>query len=338
MGLKKMFSKSHKMEAIPIVDKAPEKYDTYEWTLSDEYAAIAAKVLHENESVRTQSLAQMREWIAKDPYIVSCRTDAAFLMRFLRVKKFNVPAACAQLTKYLVNRQLYPAWYTRLDVDDPLIVKLLLDGFFIPLPDRDSRGRQIVIYRFQNLDPAKYTSTDVFRLQELCFQTMFDDEESQICGYVCVFDYSGMTMQHVAMFSLVDFRNFCSLVRKSVPIRITSILVLNMPAFLHAFYEITMSILQQKLRERFQMFKNLEDFRKEVDIEMFPVEYGGKLKIKSIMQDFQRRMHAKREKILALDEMCIDIPKDMKGEWYQQDSNGNIEAGVIGSFRKLEVD
>lgn len=325
------------MEAIPHVDKAPEKYDTYECKLSPVYVEIAAKALHENESVRTQALAQMREWIAKDPYIKKCRTDAAFLIRFLRVKKFNVPSACLLLQKYLINRQIYPHWFHKLDVDDPKIVKLLNDGFFIPLPEKDARGRQVVIYRFHNLDSTKYTSTDVFRLQEMCYQTMFDDEESQIAGYVTVFDYSGITMQHVAMFSLVDFRNFCSLVRKSVPIRITSLLVLNMPVFLQAFYEITMSIMQQKLRERFRLLK-LEDLKKEVNIDQFPEEYGGKLKIKEIMSDFQKKMHTKREKLLAFDDMYIDVPKDMNGDWYQQDSNGNIEAGIIGSFRKLEVD
>lgn len=326
------------MDATLIVDKAPEKYDTYEFKLSNVYLEIAAKALHENETIRTQSLIQMREWIAKDPYIKKCRTDASFLIRFLRVKKYNVPAACAFLTKYLINRQLYPHWFKKLDVEDPLIVNLLLDGFFVPLPEKDSRGRQVIIYCFENLDPTKYTSTEVFRLQEMCYQTLFDDEESQIAGYVCIFDYSGITMQHVAMFSLLDFKNWCSLVRKSVPIRITSVLVLNMPGFLQAFYEVTMTVMQQKLRERFRLFKNLEDFQKEVDINIFPVEYGGKLKIKSIVSDFHKVIQTKREKILALDEMYIEVPKDMNGEWYQHDSNGNIEAGVIGSFRKLEVD
>lgn len=326
------------MDAIPIVDKSPEKYDTYEFKLPTVYLEIAAKALHENEAIRTQSLAQMREWIAKDPYIKKCRTDASFLIRFLRVKKYNVPSACALLQKYLINRQVYPHWFKKLDVDDPTVIKLLQDGFFIPLPDRDARGRQVIIYRFENLDASKYTSTDVFRLQEMCYQTMFDDEESQIAGYVCVFDYSGMTMQHVAMFSLVDFRNFCSLVRKSVPIRITSLLVINMPVTLQAFYEITMSIMQKKLQERFRTFKRMEDFQKEVDIDIFPEEYGGTKKIKTIVTDFHKKMHLKREKILALDEMYIDSPKDMNGEWFQQDSNGNIESGIIGSFRKLEVD
>lgn len=326
------------MEVIPSVDKSPKKYDKYETKLSKVYLEIAEKALHETESIRTQSLAQMREWISKDPYIKKCRTDALFLIRYLRAKKFNVPAACTLYQKYLINRQVYPDWFKSLDVDDPHLVELLHGGFFVPLPDRDSRGRQVILHRFSHLNADKFTSTDVFRVQEMLHQTMYDDEETQIAGFVYIFDYRGITMKHVAMFSLVDFKNYTKMVRSGCPVRMTSLLVLNMPAFLQAFYEITMAAMQQKVRDRFKMFKSLEDFQKEVDIDIFPEEYGGKMKTENIISEIHKKMQTKREKILALDEMLVDVPKDMNGEWYQQSSNGNIQAGVIGSFRKLDLD
>lgn len=127
------------MEQVPSSDKAPENYDEYEFTLAPMYKEIASKILREDDNIRQQSLNQMREWIAKDPYILRSRTDSNFLLRFLRTKKFNVPAACAMLQKYLANRQVYPKWYKNLDCDDPLLKQLLLDGFFIPLPERDGK-------------------------------------------------------------------------------------------------------------------------------------------------------------------------------------------------------
>jgi hypothetical protein len=65
-------------------------YDTYECTLSPELQKMAKDELREDENTRNQSLAQFREWIAKHPHIKRCRTDAAFLLRFLRVKKYSV--------------------------------------------------------------------------------------------------------------------------------------------------------------------------------------------------------------------------------------------------------
>lgn len=125
------------MEQIPSVDKSPQEYDKYVCTLSPMYVQIAAKALRENETLRQQSLDQMREWIAKDPYIKHCRTDSNFLLRFLRTKKYNVPVACALLQKFLINREMYPKWFKNLDLNDPLLIKLLLDGFFLPLPEKD---------------------------------------------------------------------------------------------------------------------------------------------------------------------------------------------------------
>jgi hypothetical protein len=63
-----------KNQGIPSVNKAPEQYDTYECTLSPELQKMAKDELREDESTRTQSLAQFREWIAKHPHIKRCRT------------------------------------------------------------------------------------------------------------------------------------------------------------------------------------------------------------------------------------------------------------------------
>lgn len=239
--------------SVPSVDKAPAKYEKYEWKLSQRYKEIALKALHENEAVRNQALQQLREWIAKDPHIIAVRTDPNFLLRFLRPCKFNVPATLSMIQRYLTCRDRYARWFKNLNVTDPKLSALFDAGFLIPLPKKDHMGRQVMIYNLGNLDPTKYTSDDVFRLQECIYQTLFEDEESQVAGYVCVFDYSAITLQHCAMFSLTDFRNFVTCVRKTIPIRISGMLVLKLPAFLAAFYEITMSVLSPKLRQRFKV-------------------------------------------------------------------------------------
>lgn len=54
--------------------------------------------------------------------------DAPFLLRFLRTKKYSVPMAQDMLERYLVIRQLYPQWFSKLDVDDPVISDILDSG------------------------------------------------------------------------------------------------------------------------------------------------------------------------------------------------------------------
>lgn len=155
--------------------------------------------------------------------------------------------------RYLTNRQLYSSWYRELNVEEPCISELLDLGVLTPLRKRDSKGRQIWIYEVGHMDPDKHTSTDFFRLQEILYQTCIDDEETQISGLVCVFNYAGVTMKHTAMFPLLEFKNHISCIRKSIPMRIQASLVLNLPLLAQAFYETTCLLISPKLRERFKV-------------------------------------------------------------------------------------
>jgi hypothetical protein len=49
------------------------------------------------------------------------------------------------LERYLVIRQLYPHWFRGLDIDDPAISELLVEGYIVPLPQRDYFGRQVIL-------------------------------------------------------------------------------------------------------------------------------------------------------------------------------------------------
>lgn len=50
----------------------------------------AEEELGENETVKSAKLKQLQERIVCDENIPPCRRDNAFLLRFLRVKKFDV--------------------------------------------------------------------------------------------------------------------------------------------------------------------------------------------------------------------------------------------------------
>ena len=69
--------------------------------------------------------------------------DANFLLRFLRMKKFNVKDSLNLLEKYLKIRSEHPEWFSNLDIKDPRISDLVDRGFFFALPERDSAGRRV---------------------------------------------------------------------------------------------------------------------------------------------------------------------------------------------------
>lgn len=117
----------------------------YKCTLSEETLAIAKEELREDEEIREHSLRNLREWIDKHPTIRNCRTDAPFLLRFLRTKKFSVTLAEEMLERYLTIRQMYSAWFQNLDVMDKDLEAIIDSGYLVPLLKRDREGRQVIL-------------------------------------------------------------------------------------------------------------------------------------------------------------------------------------------------
>lgn len=313
----------------------------YEFTLEPMYREYASKHMHENDNIRYQALIQLREWIDKDLTIKRCRRDPVFLLRFLRFKKFNVQAAYLVLKQYLTGLQIYTKWLINMSVDEKPLLDLLSRGMMIPLSERDELGRQVIVYRFGVIDPDVHTAKDIYRLQTLTYHVLFEDEETQIAGYSFLVDFSGFTLRHVSLFSLLDFKNLANGVKQISAVRICKADILNMSRLLQPFYEVCMAMMLPKLRRRMQLFNSADEFINSHNIErrdIYPKEYGGKKEAKVLAAEFIKKMKSRRELIATVNDMYIELPAHMKNEWYQHDKSSKIETGMVGTFRRLELD
>ncbi|XP_055527050.1 clavesin-2-like [Wyeomyia smithii] len=165
------------------VDKSPDSYDEYKFPLDEHYRKMAQEGLGETDEICQQSLTQMREWIAKHPFIGKCRTDSLFLLRFLRMRKFSVPKAQETLERYLAMRQAFPHWFQKLDPLDADMQELLEDNQFQIL-GQDSKRRTVSLIKLKSFNVEKFTSAHQSRHMQLLLETLFDDERTQIGGYV----------------------------------------------------------------------------------------------------------------------------------------------------------
>ncbi|XP_058464089.1 retinaldehyde-binding protein 1-like [Malaya genurostris] len=318
------------------VNKCPEQYDTYNFSLPERYRKIAQDDLGETDEIREQSLAIMRDWIAKHPSIKTCRTDALFLLRFLRMRKFSIPRAQETLERYLAMRQTFPQWFQNLDPQDETM-RELIDGNQFQILGQDSSGRTVILVQLKNFNPDRFTSTQQTRHMMLPLEITFDDEKTQIGGYVIILDYADFTMHHLAVWSLTDIKNIMDCVNHSLPIRMREVHAIRVPRFAVTVAELAMTCLSTKLRKRIFCHKSMMEAKKHLDESLLTTDYeGGIQDPQELKRKLIESVTEKRHQLLQLDGMEIDATK-YRSMWHQT-SDEDIESGVTGSFRKLTVD
>ncbi|KAF7988467.1 hypothetical protein HCN44_001040 [Aphidius gifuensis] len=305
----------------------------YKCGLSSQDQETARTELREDENIREQSIDQLRQWIKKHSSIKRCRTDSIFLLRFLRTKKFSVPLAQEMLERYLTIRQLYPEWFQNLDINDPDIENIIDSGYLVPLLEKDKQGRQVILSCAGRFDPYKFTSAQMARAHSIVVESLMDEEDNQVHGYIHVNDESGLTMGHVSAWSLTDIKNMLRCIQNSTPMRHKQTHFINIPICASKILEFAVSLLNDKLRSRIMVHKNVEELREAVDPKILPKEYGGKIPLADMIAEFKKKVRAKRTELMALDDMYIELsPKDRCAA-----TNDGL-CGISGSFRKLEVD
>ncbi|XP_052860365.1 clavesin-2-like [Anopheles cruzii] len=322
--------------AAPSLDKCPARYDNEIDELDAHCQQLARDFLRENPTIREQSLVQLRDWIAKHPHIKRCRTDARFLLRFLRTKKYSFINASKMLERYLACRVVHPHWFKGLDIKDREMCDLVEAGFLYPLLEKDARGRTMIFGDAGTLNPKQYTIGHGCRMHMLVGETLYDDASVQCAGFVLVYDLTGISMGLLGLVTLNDIRDLATYLNNAVPMRIQELHFVNTPSLALKIANYTLAVINEKLRNRISCHRNWEDLHKKIDKRLIPQEYGGVIPKATHIEAFKQRCQVYRKPMLALDEMDYEVTRD--SDYWQRSSLGEIESGAIGSFRKLQLD
>ncbi|KAA0200297.1 hypothetical protein HAZT_HAZT007294, partial [Hyalella azteca] len=90
-----------------------------------------------------------------------------------------------------------PEWFANRDPDEPKMRELLQMGLFLPLPDLDPQGRQIVIIRTCGHDPHTTGIEKVFKATHMISDIMCDEIETlSITGFTQILDMAGGSLAH----------------------------------------------------------------------------------------------------------------------------------------------
>lgn len=155
-----------------------------------------------------------------------------------------------------------------------------------------------------------------------------EEEETQIAGTATIIDHEGMTMRQTSMFSVTDIVDFADCIKNSVG-RHKKLYVVNLPPFAHFLLEAARATLNEKLRKRIVIAKDMQDLKNHIDPLLLPREHGGRfteLEHKEHFDNYFRTVKPKLEEIKA---RVVDWNK-------VPELKSTVEK--VGSFRKLDID
>ncbi|ETN60450.1 hypothetical protein AND_007937 [Anopheles darlingi] len=313
------------------VEKCPSRYEENDIdtlaALSEQHRTIAAQELGETDEKRGVAVSAMRQWIASHPHIRKCRTDARFLLRFLRARAYDLDAARITLERYLTMRQTFRLWYENLDPTDRYMRELVeeVQGC-LPL-GVDRAGRMVALVRVRSFDVTRYNCYHLGRFQHMLFEAFFDDVTVQIGGGVAIVDCEAATMGHMMCFKLTDVRNFIECIQHALPVRVKEVHIVRLPMIGQALGNLVLSFAGDELRRRIFFHSTMDEVVKFVDRELLPVEYGGKTKPEEVTAALKQRLATQRDALLLLDQMEIDCAP-YAHFWNQTEADGDVEFGM----------
>ncbi|XP_078005974.1 alpha-tocopherol transfer protein-like isoform X3 [Phascolarctos cinereus] len=174
------------------------KQPGYVCSLTEELITKAREELQEKPEWRLRDVQALRDMVCKDYPNLSTSLDDAFLLRFLRARKFDYDRALQLLVNYHSCRRSWPEVFDNLK---PSALKEVLgSGFLTVLPHSDPRGCQVVCLRPDRWIPSNYPITENIRAIYLTLEKLIQSEETQVNGIVILADYKGVGLAKASHF------------------------------------------------------------------------------------------------------------------------------------------
>ncbi|XP_048727430.2 alpha-tocopherol transfer protein-like isoform X3 [Ostrea edulis] len=343
--------------------------ESYQCTLSPELAQKAERELNEKPEWRSRDIQALREMVNKNTEL-HIRTDDAFLLRFLRAKKFEYDRAYNLLLSHFQMKKENPKLFENLC---PSAVKHVLEaGITGVLRHRDKEGRRVMVFRPGKWDPSRFPIDDVFRTNFISLSKIIQDEATQVNGVVMVMDLEGVGWAHAksispfyakramsllqeeetqinGMMMIMDLKKvgwkhvknispmyskkILSLLQDAFPARFKGIHYINEPAVFDYIFAIAKQFMKEKTVSRLHFHgKNVSELTEYIDPEYLPEDYGGKAPPYSNTDWMQ-------EILLCEAEFNEEAKYGLtSGSTINQKSGQDAMECVMGSYRKLSVE
>lgn len=213
------------------------------------WEAVAQRELGETPELKTKCLAELRVLISDDS-LLRCPTDDAFLLKFLRGRKYQVNEAFNTIRAYFRSRRDHPDFYRELRPDSinyDLVVRK--HRLVVILKERDLLGRAVAYLRLGAWNTSICPILDLIRATIVFAECSINDEETQVNGLIGLADFKGLQLSHLRHFVPL-LRTFIHLAQDCYPVRLKGIYAVNCPLLFETLLALAKPFLKSKLLSR----------------------------------------------------------------------------------------
>ncbi|KAH7952467.1 alpha-tocopherol transfer protein-like [Rhipicephalus sanguineus] len=246
--------------------------DTSEGALPYKLQRIAEEELSETPVKRQDALSKLATLLSEEEDL-NARKDAQFLLRFLRVRKYDVEAALRTIRNYYrIRNTSGPVFQDFL----PRKVSSTTRRLMMVMPDRDVHGRPIFLYKPGSWILGETSYIEMHRALMLCLEYLANDPATQTLGMVILFDYAGFTPEKLLAFNMGLIRRGVEYLQDCMPMRLEAVHTVRQGVAFDMFFTLIKPFLKSKLVQRFRLYgEKFEDLYKEIPPSVLPEEYGG---------------------------------------------------------------
>lgn len=249
-----------------------EACDASEGSLPLKLQQVAVEELGETPAKRREALNKLRQLLEAEPGL-NANKDEEFLLRFLRVRKYEVESALQTIKNYYSNRASTESLYRDfLPCNAPPAARKIV----MIMPDKDVHGRPVLLVKPGSwvLDEVSYL--DLHRAGLFCLEHLARDPAAQVLGIVLLVDYGGFTVDKLLYVSISLIRKGLEYLQDCMPMRLKVAHNVRQSYAFDMFLALTRPFIKQKLAERIRLHgHNFESLHAEISPMALPEEYGG---------------------------------------------------------------
>ncbi|XP_077483107.1 alpha-tocopherol transfer protein-like isoform X3 [Amblyomma americanum] len=250
--------------------------------MSAESAVNVKETASDEETLETQrsdtkseaeAILQLRQLLQEDKKLKP-RTDEEFLVRFLRVRKYDVEAARRTVQKYYRNRAACPTVYSDFVPSsiDPSSRRIMM-----VLPSKDAHGRLVILFKAGVWVPSRKSYDLAQKAALVCLEHMAADPASQTAGVSILVDSDGFSLNSLLSCNLSLTRRFFEYLQDCMPMRLKGLHIIHESKAMDFLFAIMRPFIKRKLAERQIHFHGTDykNLHEEIPPTMLPEEYGG---------------------------------------------------------------